>query len=195
MLWPLVLPFNIAFWSLTAIVVVATTIAPLLKWKRSNTFFFTTLLAMLALIPSCTGIMHFVDEVRFGDFEYATFDDVNDFRVERYLPNSASKIKMHKQANGNGYRAQYAISAASFHAYLDKLWNTYGEDSAVERGELSDEGLPATKGELERVFSDLGWKPLGNAIKYYSPIEDDGGGATYYYDVSAGLAYQQTGYW
>jgi len=193
MLWPIVLPFKITFWSLTAFVVLVTAIAPVLKWKRAKTLLVSTLLAMLAFTPSCTGVMYLVDAMRFGYFEYATFDDVNDFRAERYLPTAASNIKMHKHANG--YRAQYTISDAEFHAYLDKLWAEFGEFSAVERGEMSGEGSPASQEELERLFSEFDWKSLENAIEYYSPTEADGGGATYYFDCEGGVAYQRTGYW
>ena len=193
MLWPVIVPFKIAFWSLTALVAFAVVIAPLLKWKTSKTFLVSTLLALVAFVPSCTGIMYVVDGMRFGNFEYATFADVKDFRAERYLPRSAAKIKMQKHANG--YRAQYLISDASFHAYLDSLWNEYGKYSVVKRGEMSGDGEPASREELEHVFSDLGWNPLENAIEYYSPTEADGGGATYYYDASDGVAYQRTGYW
>ncbi len=58
---------------------------------------------------------------------------------------------------------------------------------------MKDEGSPVSK-EFEITFGDLGWKPLPNARTYYSPTEADGGGATYYYDASLGLAYQRTGY-
>lgn len=193
MFWPIILPFKIAFWTLTAVVVVVTAIAPTLRWRRGKTFLISSVVATAAFVPSCTGIMFVVDKIRFGHFEYATFADVNDFRAERYLPIGASKIKMHKYANG--YRAQYTITETDFHAYLDHLWDEYGEHSAVERKEMSDEGLPASQDELERVFSGLGWKPLENAIEYYSPREADGGGATYYLDREAGVVFQRTGYW
>lgn len=193
MLWPIVLPFQIAFWTLTAVVVVISVLAPLLKWRRGQTFLVSSVLAMAALIPACTGIMAVVDQMRFGSFEYATVDDVNDFRAERYLPTAALNIQMHKQANG--YFARYAISDVAFHAYLDQLWHEYGEHSAVARGKTYGEGSPASKEEQERDFLQFGWKPLENAMIYYGPTEADGGGATYYFDGHAGVAMQRTGYW
>jgi hypothetical protein len=193
MLWPLVLPFTITFWLLIAVVAMATAIAPLLKWKCVKVFFIATSLALIAFIPSCAGIMHLADKLRFGYFEFATFDDVKDFRAERYLPKAASKIKMYKQANG--YQAQYRISSADFHAYLDSLWTEYGQYSAVKRGEMMDQGMAASHEEMDRVFADIGWKPLSGAVVYYSTRELDGGGATYYFDANAGVAYQRTGYW
>jgi cell division protein FtsW (lipid II flippase) len=193
MFWPVVLPFEIAFWTLATVVVIVTALAPTLKWRRGKTFLISSSLAIAAFIPSCTAIMFVVDEIRFGDFEYATFDDVNDFRAERYLPTAATNIAMQKHANG--YRARYSISSDDFHAYLDNLWHLYGEYSAVERGRMFGEGLPAHNEEQEAFFSDLGWPPLKNATVYYSPSEADGGGARYYFDSNAGVAMQRTGYW
>jgi hypothetical protein len=40
--------------------------------------------------------MAVTDEQRFGVFEYTSFDDVNDFRVERYLPTAATDITIDK---------------------------------------------------------------------------------------------------
>ena len=193
MLWPLELSFKITFWSLVAIVVSATAIAPQFKWRRAKTVLISSTLAAIAFVPSCTGIMYLVDQTRFGYFEYMAFDEVKDFRVERYLPTAAKRIKIHKHANG--YRAQYKISDGDFHSYLDGLWQQYGQYSAVKRGEMSGEGSPVSQEEFDLVFSDLDWKRPTGAIKYHSPSEADGGGATYYFDAGAGVAYQRTGYW
>lgn len=66
---------------------------------------------------------------------------------------------------------------------------------AVVRGKRAGEEGPVDAAEFGSVFAQLGWKPLPNAVKYLSPREGDGGGATYYYDEQAGIAYQITGYW
>lgn len=193
MFWPLVLPIKITFWSVVVIVAIATALAPQFKWNRLRAFFVSTILALVAFVPSCTGIMYLVDEVRFGYFEYPTFEDVQDFRAERYLPTAAKDIKMHKHANG--YRVRYSISAADFHGYLDGLWKQYGQYSAVKRDEISGEGSSVSQEELARAFSGLDWKCPTSAVKYHSPSEADGGGAVYYYDASAGVVFQRTGYW
>lgn len=193
MLWPLVLPAQIAFWTLIVVVISITAMAPSLKWKSGKTFIISSFIALVAFIPSCIGIMFVVDEIRFGYFEYETFSDINDFRAERYLPTAAADIKMHKYANG--YRAQYSISESDFHAYLDNLWDEYGEYSSVKRGEMSGEGLTVSSEELERIFPGLEWKPTNNAIEYHSPTEADGGGAEYYFDRETGIAFEWTGYW
>lgn len=192
MLWPLVLPLKITFWSLIAIVAIVTVFAPQLKWQRAKTFLVSSTLALVAFIPSCTGVMYLVDEARFGSFEYPSFDDVKDPRAERYLPTTATQIKMHKHASG--YRAQYRIAETDFHAYLDSLWKQYGQYSSVKRGEMSGEALPVSQEQLELVFSGLDWKCPSGAIEFHSPSEADGGGAVYYFDASAGVVFQRTGY-
>jgi hypothetical protein len=193
MFWPVVLPFEIAFWTLATVVAVITAMAPLLKWRLGKTFLISSSLAIAAFIPSCTAIMFVVDEIRFGTFEYATFEEVNDFRAERYLPTAATAILMQKHANG--YLARYSISGSDFHAFLDNLWQEYGRHSTIERGKMLGEGLPAAREIQEAFFSELGWKPLEDATLYYSPSEADGGGATYFFDSNTGVAMQRTGYW
>ena len=92
MLWPIVLPLKITFWILVAAVLTLTAAAPSLKWNRGKTFRIAMLLAFAGFVPSCVGIMSILDSHRFGTFEYASFSDVKDFRIERYLPTQAKDI-------------------------------------------------------------------------------------------------------
>ncbi len=48
------------------------------------------------LIPSCVGIMAILDAQRFGTFQCNSGSEVNDFRVERYLPAKARNISLKK---------------------------------------------------------------------------------------------------
>ncbi|WP_442511769.1 hypothetical protein SH528x_003487 [Novipirellula sp. SH528] len=137
--------------------------------------------------------MLIADSIRFGNFHYESFDEIPDFRSQRYLPDAATNIEMQKHANG--YRARYDISANDFRSYLDELWTKYGEHSAVERGGFMDEERAASPELFDGTFGGLGWDCPANAIVYYSPSEGDGGGATYYFDADAGLMFQRTGFW
>jgi hypothetical protein len=193
MIWPYVLPFKLAFWLLAGLVVTATVVAPSFKRKRSSTLGNSFLLALVAFIPSCIGIKFVVDNFRFGEFVYQNYTEVNDFRIERFLPPAATHITLHKHANG--HRARYKIAEAEFHSYLDSLWEKHGAYSAVKRDEWSDESRIATLEGFEQELQTLGWEPLVNAVIYHSPVEADGGGATYYYDDEAGIAYHRAGYW
>lgn len=193
MFWPFILPMQITAGGLVVGVLVLTAASPRLKWRRSATFAFATLLATLAFVPSCMLVQAGVDAVRFGRFEYGSVAEIDDFRALRYLPEAAVDIEMHKYANG--YTARYAISETDFHAYLDGLWETYGSLSAVERGGYAGEGSAVKPSAVHEAYGKYGWPALENAVRFYSPTEPDGGGAVYLYDSEAGVAYQGTGYW
>ncbi len=149
-------------------------------------------LAFVAFIPSCTAIMSALDARRFGVFQYATYGDVQDFRIYRYLPDPARSITLEKTAMG--HRAKYSITEAEMRGFIDRLWQEYGKGSAVPRENLG-EGEAIKPDEMERLFGDLGWPPLEQAIRFHSPVESDGGGAEYFLDTASGTAYHRAGYW
>lgn len=192
MLWPIVLPFKIAFWSLVGLVLLVTAFSPALHWKRGVTLLASTILACLAFVPSCAGIMAILDTQRFGVFHHDAYDSVDDFRIERYLPTEARNITLDKFAMG--HRAKYSISESDFLNYLDRFWSKYSEGSAISREELSID-TRMTEDEFIQNFGDLDWVPLQNAFEYHSPVQRDGGGATYFYDRDAEIAYHRAGYW
>ena len=111
MLWPLVLPFKITFWVLAGLVATATVFAPVAKCRRSRTLLVSLLAAALLFVPSCSAVMAVIDANRFGLFQVASFDEMDDFRVRRYLPPEARDITIEKQAAG--YRARFKISNSS----------------------------------------------------------------------------------
>ena len=192
MLWPIVLPAQITLAIMTTFVVAATIVAALLRTKPGIVFWFCSAIAFVAFIPSCAGLMSVLDSRRFGVFRYASYKDVQDFRIERYLPPAATRITLEKTPTG--HRAKYTIPEADLRAYLNQLWTAYGKASAVSRDELSD-GTPATAEEMRTEFDGLGWPPLQNALKYHSPVEPDGGGATYYVDPTTNTVCHRAGYW
>lgn len=192
MLWPIVLPFKIAFFSLAGLVLFITLCSPLLKWDRKNAFLISTILACLAFLPFCMGIKSILDAQRFGIFQYAAHDDVDDFRIERYLPMNARDITLDKSMMG--HRVRYSISKTDFMQYLDEQWRKYGESSAISRDEMPN-GTAVMPEMFNQHYGDLNWPPLGNAREYSSPIQGDGGGATYYFEEDSGMAYHYAGYW
>ncbi len=136
--------------------------------------------------------MEIVDAQRFGTYQYSTFADVDDFRVERYLPTNAHDITLNKYAMG--HRARYSISESNLTAYLDDLWDKHGEYSASSREKLHD-GVPVSGESFAHYFDELGWPSFDNAMELHSPIQGDGGGATYYFDPATDIAYHIAGYW
>ncbi len=190
MLWPVILPFQITCLLLTTGVVLLTVYASVFRWKRWRTFLISALLALLAFIPSCVGIMFLVDGTRFGNFEFATFKDINDPRAKRYLPPTATAIKMNLQASG--YRAQYRISDEELRTFVDRLWEKSDGSARKTRQEIH--GIDFSE-EVKDLFGDLSWEPIGHVVSYQSPTAADGGGAVYYFDPSQGVVYQGTVYW
>lgn len=192
MFWSLVLPFKITFWAMAAIVVLLTAFAPVLKWKRGTVFLTSWLMALVLFVPSCSCVTAVLDASRFGVFQHATFTDVNDVRVESYLPRAASAITVQKSAMG--HRAKYSITQKELMKHLDQLWENAKGRSAVSREELGD-GETVNADSLELYFRELEWPLFEPAVRFRSPVQSDGGGATYFFDPLTETAYHRAGYW
>ncbi len=192
MLWPIVLPFKITFCIFAGLVAIVTIFAPAVKWKRGKTFAIASGIACIVFVPFCAGVMENIDSQRFGVFHYASFAEVKDPRVERYLPTNARNISLDK--NMAGHRAKYSISEAELMEYLDRLWERQGKYSARPRDEMN-QGAKVSVESVEVEYGDLGWPVLENAVELHSPVAGDGGGATYFFDRTTGTAYHHAGYW
>ncbi|MGI5870131.1 MAG: hypothetical protein ACOX9C_11905 [Kiritimatiellia bacterium] len=192
MFWPVVLPFKITFYILGAVVVVLTLFSAMRKKKWRKTFFVATALSCLAFIPSCRFMQTCVDQHRFGVFEYESFDEVDDFRVERYLPRAARDIVVNKY--GSGHEAKYKIAEEDLRAFVDDLWNRHGHLSSFSRKDL-EENACRISGDQIRIFGKLNWPVLDDAIRLSAPVAGNGAGCEYFYSRSAQTAYHRAGYW
>lgn len=192
MLWPFILPFQITACALLVVIVLATLAAPFLKWQRLPTFFGMTFLSALVFVPSCTAIMNVVDANRFGVFDYKTFGEVRDFRVERYLPPAARDITVDKYPQG--FRARFTITPTELDNYMDEVWRTYGDLSVTKRGTISAMAV-VDENSHDRVYGDLGWPYLDDATEVYGPTAANGAGFSIWYSPSKQIAYQRGGYW
>ena len=195
MFWTVVLPFKITFWLLAAMLLVVTLLAPRFTWRRTRTFLIGSLIAVVGFVPSLIGVHTVVNAFRFGHFQHASFSEVNDFRIERWLPPDATDISLFKNHGGNGYRARFTINEDQLIEYLDELWQAHAHHSAIQRHEFTDDGKETSGSGHFGEFQRLGWNPKPGAIIYYSPVEGDGGGATYYHDRSSGITLQRAVYW
>jgi len=194
MFWPAILPFKITFWLFFAFLV-STFVYAIRSNRRTWKVVCSAIgVALISFIPSCIGVGLVLDNFRFGPFHHATFGDVNDFRIERYLPTESLNIDLFKNHNGNGYRAKYEITHSQLQNYVDDMWERWGEYSAISRSDLTE---PKTKySELAlSEFTELEWSLEGEVEVYHSPVEGDGGGATYYHDPKTGVTLQRAGYW
>ncbi len=127
------------------------------------------------------------------DSTYAGYADVTDPRVRPCLPPGATDIELRSERGG--HFARYTVDAEDFHQFLDGLWEANKDSSAHRREEMHGEGEPAKQEGMAQRFGPLGWKPLGNAVRYYSPSKASGAMTTYYFDREAGVAYHDRGYW
>lgn len=192
MFWPIVLPFQITICIMTFFVLGISLFAYVRKRKFWKSFFISSAISCVVFIPSCALIATILDTQRFGIFEYASFDETNDFRIQRYLPPNAHDITVHKFASG--HRARYTIEEEELRAFLDTLWAFRGERSPDSKEKIRDNAAVA-EDEIRRLFADLGWTDPGDAIRLASPVAANGAGATYFYCRSSQTAYHYAGYW
>ncbi|MGB7346114.1 MAG: hypothetical protein WBD20_17990 [Pirellulaceae bacterium] len=192
MLWPAVLPFQITVCVIAAIVCSVTIVAPMVRWKRLPTFFASLLLGALLFIPSCIGVMNVIDQRRFGVFQHANFPEVDDFRVERYLPPAATNITIDKQAQG--FRAKFSLTRKQLDTFMKDVWDAHG-DADVSPAEETAEPRTVDAGFQQMKYGDLGWPHLPDAIEFGGPYASNGAGFSIYYSPSQQVAYQHAGYW
>ena len=117
------------------------------------------------------------------DIHFATFSDILEPHIKRFVPPNAVNITLYLQRNG--HFANYKVSEEDFINFLNVLW----EKDKWEKGKA------VSKTEMAKQFQKLGWDPLENAISYSSPIQPNGAMTNYYFDAKAGIAYENTGYW
>lgn len=192
MLWPLILPLQITCCILAAVIAAGTVVAPSMKRSRRKTLVVLTIVSCVLFIPSCAGVTAIVDAYRFGKFQYSSFGDLQDFRVERYIPKEARNITVNKYAMG--HKAKYSISELELKSHLDQLWGAHGKYSAIPREKLNN-GAVASADKLKAEFAGLNWPLLENAVELHSPVEGDGGGATFYFNRESSVVYHRAEYW
>ncbi len=173
-----------------AMIIIATFAAWASGWRPGAVFSVSVIVAVTAFIPSCAGIMGLVDASRFGLFQYASYPQVQDFRVERYLPEAATAITLEKSPMG--HRAKYNLPAGALEEFLERLSAQAG--TTVDGTEIR-QSAATNVDEIDQWFGDLDWPALKDPLRFQSPIEADGGGATYFLEPSTGTVYHRAGYW
>ena len=192
MLWPLILPIQITAVILLGLGLLTIACAPWLKLKRGAAFSWALLVASLLFIPSCAGIMTVLDSVRFGTFHHASFAEVDDFRVERYLPPAAADIRLRKHMQG--FDAKFRISESNLDRYLESLWDEYGDFSIISRREY-EQAKQGTTQPAPFLDNPQEWPPLTKPVEYKSPMAPNGAGFTIWYSKEDGVAYERASYW
>jgi hypothetical protein len=194
MFWTLTAPVTIAFWGLIGCVIAATALAPRFAVKRSKAFALSAVFGALAFVPSCIGVNAVIAPFRFGVFHYDAYDDVNDWRVYRYLPKGVTDITLEKPAHGNGFRAKFAISRAELESWIDQQWALYGGNSELPRAK-ADSRRAVSGDEIAREFSDFAEPLPSDAVEYAGPVASNWAGLTIWYSEEQGIGYEDAGYW
>ena len=127
------------------------------------------------------------------DIHYDAHADISEPRVKQCLPPNAVEITLRLERGG--HFARYKVSEGDFHSFLDDLWTAQKSTSAHQRDQMSGEGEAADPKAMAAQCERLGWKPLKQAIQYYSPSRPNGAITKYFYDREAGVAYHNAGYW
>ena len=128
-----------------------------------------------------------------GKHSFKTVAEISDQRIRPCLPPQAKGISVLSERSG--HLARYKVKETDFMRFLDELWEAKKDSSAHKRDEMSGEGEPANRETMAIYLKATGWKPLDNAITYFSPSKRSGAMTTYYYDREAGIAYHDAGYW
>lgn len=203
MFWPIILPAKITFWLTVFVICYVTYKAPIWKWKTSRfvVFVLASLLSTLTFIPVCIVLMLGIDFFRFGSFTHADFDSVNDFRVERYLPEAAEKISVFKYASG--YQAEFKIDKEDLDEWFATESKNFEDILAKRITEKVLQCKPVIAAKDKFGFPDQ----LLNNCKLVDPIASDdmlfyqgatssnGAGHQIWFSPSRSIAYQRAGYW
>lgn len=195
MFWPLVLPATIAFWGLLTCVVVATALAPRFKFGRLTAFVLSSLVAWIAFVPAMIALKAAMDPFRFGRFHYASYGDVDDWRVYRYLPEGVTNVTLEKPAHGNGFRAKFSIAQAELESWVDEQWRRYGAASSEFPRSAIDKRRLVGEEELSHEFDDFGEPLPSDAVEYGGPVAPNGAGFTIWYNAEQGVGFERAGYW
>lgn len=189
MFWPVILPMQITLLGMIGVNVVAVLIAPKLKWRRPRVFAWSILLGVLGFVPSCTAVQLVADQFRFGAFSYPDHESINDFRVQRFLPDAATDITVQKQSDR--FRARFKIDESSLDEWFEKYWD-YAEKHSIDG---RHEKRTVSAEAFARQFSGLDWVLPDEAVEYICPHAGNGAGGTIWYSRADGIAFEYAGYW
>ena len=184
----MVLPFQITACASFVAIIAAWWFAHQWGYRRGRSVLGAIFLTALLFVPSCVSVKYLVDPFRFGMFHHSDFASVNDWRVERYLPDAATDIALEKPSHGNGFRAKFNISQTALDSWFNDSW-AQGREYSIFSGEEAQDVM-ASPG-----FDDLGWPPLLDAVQYIGPTKGNGAGFTIWYSEANGIAYEEAGYW
>jgi hypothetical protein len=188
MFWGIKLPFQITLILFIFIVIIITLIFIGKKrdWNLPKTLLRLNLALTILFIPSCAAINMVVDHFRFGVFQYASFNELNDYKSKRYTPNDATNIVVEKAYSGQ--IAKYNISKTDLLKYL-RIHNDDTNADHLRKIISSNDEYPMS------LFKNIGY-PKNILLEEFTPQRaPNGAGATYYYDENNQTCYHRADYY
>lgn len=192
MFWFHILPQQITFWFLTALVILFTLFAPSIRLKRSKALILASVLAFVLFIPSYFVTTDLIHNFRFGLFAYLDHASVNDDHVQDFLPIDASNIIADKQEFA--FMARFDIKKEELLNWLDAYWEKYGTDSTVTR-EAANGMVWNSDEEIARFFGHLKWSIPKDTLRFGSPRSGRGAGFQIWYSEELRMAWEYGNYW
>jgi hypothetical protein len=188
----LIFPLQITCIAALAILILVPLVAKARGKRPGRVFAWCLLLTAIGFVPSCASVMYVLDGFRFGVFHYPTFEDVRDFRVERYLPPPARDITINKYSQG--YVARFSIGQDELDRWFDDCWNKYADRSATKRGEVVSP-LKSPPAKFDAGLKIAPGSYSGDWVEYVGPSARNGAGFVIWYNSDSSIAYQRGGYW
>lgn len=194
MLWPLILPAKLTAILLVILFASALAIAKQRKRRPGRTAILGIVALLLMFIPSCVAVKVVVDHFRFGMFQYADFDSIGDFRIERYMPQTAKRITVYKHESGNGYRARFEITGDDLRAWHQQVWDSYEQFSGIPPGE-GEMRSPTDEVQFLHQFDEFAWQAPSDLVVYNGPIKANGAHYRIWHSESTQVAFLTSCYW
>ncbi|MCC6795104.1 MAG: hypothetical protein IT366_08290 [Candidatus Hydrogenedentes bacterium] len=190
MFWSYGLPFQITFWILFTLYIVAIVVARRYQ-KMGKVAIYGAAIAFLIFIPCCTGIKAIMDPFRFGVFEYANHAAIRQYPVRTNLPEAATAITVDQQ--WGLFCAKFSIEQEALDKWFEEQWKLHGATSRTPREAVAT----VTKSDLD-FHNDLvagKWSVPPTAVIYKGPRRGDFRGFVVLYDVPKKTAYEFMFYW
>ena len=186
MFWPLILPAQITAAIVLLLATILYIVASRKKWKWQGLVIGAVALVVSA-VPIFMVTMSIADRFRFGEFSYAKFDDINDFRVERYMPEAATDITVFTRSNG--YRGKFSIGREDLETWHSQFWEEHGA------GKKPSGQASFAKNAFGQCFGKSGWVPPDDLVEFASPAAGNGAYYVIWHSDSEGTGYITGCYW
>ena len=186
---PAILPIQITFFVLLAVVIVL----PLfIRRFTKHPIAISVLACLIGGLPVLFAVGAVVDSFRYGEFAHENASELNDGYVE--LPHNSTNIVLHKYASG--HELKFKTDAESLSNWMSEWVNDMSQYAAdVAPFELDDSLSDYAETEFLNRFGDHGWAYPSDAVVYRGWRSGRGGGFDVWFSENEQTAYISGSYW